>query len=461
MPVKRWLDGGDVSMKTRQLKWLFVTAPYLVALVSLLLGLPGFAAGSSMDLYETENSTPEGFHDGASGLISDPGACTAFGWAVDPDNRDVDVLIRVFVDDDEEPVASRLADDYGSDMEEHDICPGGTCRFTVSLWDLISHDVEHAIHVQAQDIDTDEWWDLTNTPMQLTCETPAEFNPFIWADPYAEYINGWDWPSSATIDLQIFLQEDSLLTDSQVADETGAVGFDLNSYGFYLEPDHRVVMATEGVVSRSECGAFGWASDFDDPDRVIDIQVLADGIPVATTQTESAEYYVDLWGLIDPMKVHEVSVQAYDVESDVWFDLNGTPRQLLCTGLPQGGNVSIVVETHFNTEEDSPFTASGAAVDEGLICPSGLVTDNEAHYSGPPNGSILNVQVEKLFTCDDDSGTFTLQLQVHIDPYMDRASWKVVGGTDAYSGLKGNGKLAGVPADYGVIDYYGGMLRTK
>jgi hypothetical protein len=112
---------------------------------------------------------PEGYHDGLEGVV-DQGGCVAYGWAVDPDNRDRDVLVRVLADG--SPVTSAYASDYGEDMDTLGLCPNGTCRFTISLWDLISPNAKYQITAQAYDEETGTWRNLLNTPRPLACLAP-------------------------------------------------------------------------------------------------------------------------------------------------------------------------------------------------------------------------------------------------------------------------------------------------
>ncbi len=162
--------------------------------------------GTWVDLAGTPKSLtcfgyPEGFHDGAEGTV-DEGACVASGWAADPDDRDRDVLVRILADGTE--VASAYASDYGEDMDALGICPGGTCRFTIQLWDLISHDVEHQITAQAYDEETLAWRDLSATPKSLTCQAPPPPTPWLTAFPEWEYIEAVDWPVGVLVHLAIY-----------------------------------------------------------------------------------------------------------------------------------------------------------------------------------------------------------------------------------------------------------------
>ena len=113
------------------------------------------------------------------------------------------------------------------------------------------------------------------------------------------------------------------------------------------------------------------------------------------------------------------------------------------------------------------FTATGPAIDSGAMCPGGDVADvytKAAPKRGQsPNG--VNLQIVKEFTCDDDSGTFYIKLQVRITDYP-TFNWVVVGGTGDYQDLKGNGKgygafplFNGGPEPIGVWDVYEGKLH--
>ena len=82
----------------------------------------------------------------------------------------------------------------------------------------------------------------------------------------------------------------------------------------------------------------------------------------------------------------------------------------------------------------------------------------------------VNFQMVKKFTCDDDSGTFLIKLQVRFT-YYPTFNWVVVGGTDDYEDLKGNGDGYGLfplfppsngvqwPPPIGVQDFYEGKLH--
>ena len=112
--------------------------------------------------------------------------------------------------------------------------------------------------------------------------------------------------------------------------------------------------------------------------------------------------------------------------------------------------------------DPDPFTASGPAVDAGLVCPTGETTDLSNVSSGPPGGTFTILRVTKRFTCDS-GGTFDVKLVVYLDlvTHETTANWNIVGGTGAYAGLHGGGKLAGVPIVPGasIQDSYDGKVH--
>lgn len=108
------------------------------------------------------------------------------------------------------------------------------------------------------------------------------------------------------------------------------------------------------------------------------------------------------------------------------------------------------------------FDASGDAAASGLICQHGTVLDlvtidREAFASG----KLLDFTVPKKFTCDDGSGTFVVELVIHIDPVVktETFTWRVLRGTAAYVRLQGAGTgttLSSAPSR--VLNTYTGTL---
>lgn len=106
-----------------------------------------------------------------------------------------------------------------------------------------------------------------------------------------------------------------------------------------------------------------------------------------------------------------------------------------------------------------PFTATGPAVDAGLICESGSTIDVFFKVSGFQSQTGINFQDIKRFTCDDGSGEFFVKLQVRLDRKGDNFNWNIVGGTGAYENLHGTGSGIGLPIPDGVLDLYDGKLH--
>jgi len=121
--------------------------------------------------------------------------------------------------------------------------------------------------------------------------------------------------------------------------------------------------------------------------------------------------------------------------------------------------VHIIAPTIIATSPN-PFTASGSAVESGLICPSGDVYDSDLETFGRPGGRFTILRVLKRFDCTDGSGTFDVRMLVRLNNSSNstRAVWRVVDGTGNYADLKGNGRLLGFPIDPGISiedNYYG------
>jgi len=116
------------------------------------------------------NVLPEGFHDDAEGT-QNQFSCIAEGWTTDPNDRNIDLNVRILSDGVE--VAQTVADAFRQDLDDAGVCPGGTCSFSGNLWGLIAADVGHIITIQAQDAQSLEWTDLSNTPKSLSCIGPS------------------------------------------------------------------------------------------------------------------------------------------------------------------------------------------------------------------------------------------------------------------------------------------------
>jgi hypothetical protein len=106
-----------------------------------------------------------------------------------------------------------------------------------------------------------------------------------------------------------------------------------------------------------------------------------------------------------------------------------------------------------------PFTATGPAVDAGIVCGSGDTIDVSGKVSGSQGQRGENYQIVKLFTCDDGSGEFLVKLQVRNDHKGDNFNWVIVGGSGDYEKLHGTGKGIGLPMTGGILDLYSGAAH--
>ena len=153
----------------------------IVVLSLLLVAVPASASTATVNspakpleipqrfkpfLDDVINTLPEGSHDSFAGL-QNQFFCRADGWAADPDDRSLDLNIKIFADEVE--VAQTVADAFREDLANAGVCQDGTCSFSVDLWGLISPDADHSITVQAQDAQTGEWVNVSDTPKTLNC----------------------------------------------------------------------------------------------------------------------------------------------------------------------------------------------------------------------------------------------------------------------------------------------------
>jgi hypothetical protein len=117
-------------------------------------------------------------------------------------------------------------------------------------------------------------------------------------------------------------------------------------------------------------------------------------------------------------------------------------------GTPQ----AVTIVSHVTFNPDGPnygdFQATGAAVRSGAMCASGTFVDTGLRFAGfQSNRGVVQVQVIKSFTCDDESGSFTvkMQIQANFDTGFESFTWVGLGGTGAYQGFKASGTGSTVP----------------
>jgi hypothetical protein len=100
--------------------------------------------------------------------------------------------------------------------------------------------------------------------------------------------------------------------------------------------------------------------------------------------------------------------------------------------------VSMTITAYFDRDPFSgPFTATGAQ-----ICPSGTAEDIPDSFVGGAwsSGQVIQIQLTKLLTCDDGSGTILLASPFHVALASGETStWHIAGGTGAYANLHGSG----------------------
>lgn len=125
------------------------------------------------------------------------------------------------------------------------------------------------------------------------------------------------------------------------------------------------------------------------------------------------------------------------------------------SGNDGGATVNIVI---LEEVSGGAFTATGDAVDDGLVCAAGaarIVAFVDQETGDEPTASTTALLVDQQFTCDDGSGTFTLQETEDLDdptliprliesgePFPEQ-DWTVSSGTGDYESLQGSGTFSG------------------
>jgi len=119
--------------------------------------------------------------------------------------------------------------------------------------------------------------------------------------------------------------------------------------------------------------------------------------------------------------------------------------------------VTFTVEEQFEPPSGT-FTSDGS-----VVCASGTTSNNTFGTGFQSNRGVI-FHVRKTITCDDGSGTFTLQLQARAGfdvGDMTFGPWIVLSGTGDYAGLRGQGTVTGTSVPGGVIDLYEGWLQLR
>jgi len=123
------------------------------------------------------------------------------------------------------------------------------------------------------------------------------------------------------------------------------------------------------------------------------------------------------------------------------------------------------IVSHVTFNPDGPnfgdFTASGPAVDAGVLCRAGTFADNGIRFAGFQGNNLVQLQVLKTFTCADGSGTFAVKMQIRADfnTGMETFNWVITDGSGAYDSLHGSGTGSTVPnAPIGNINTFEGLL---
>jgi hypothetical protein len=113
---------------------------------------------------------------------------------------------------------------------------------------------------------------------------------------------------------------------------------------------------------------------------------------------------------------------------------------MVVTAAQAAGPVPFTIAENINgTTGETTFTATGP------LCPSGTFEDSVNVFAGSHTGAsgMLNLLITSVYTCADNSGTFTLLKHVFITfnetGFTNTGPVQVLGGTGAYAGFVGHG----------------------
>jgi hypothetical protein len=139
-----------------------------------------------------------------------------------------------------------------------------------------------------------------------------------------------------------------------------------------------------------------------------------------------------------------------------------SPTPAATASAPQDVTITSLMVISETEPNSGTFDAGGDAGASGRICPHGTVVDLvEIDREAFASGTLLDFTVPKEFTCDDGSGTFVVEVAIHIDAVLGTESftWRVLRGTGAYARLQGAGRGATRSSGAGqVLNTYTGSL---
>jgi len=128
---------------------------------------------------------------------------------------------------------------------------------------------------------------------------------------------------------------------------------------------------------------------------------------------------------------------------------------LVVTVLPAAAadRVSITIDVNVTTGTEL-FTA------DGPFCASGSATSGNFFFGGGGRAGTFHLQ--KVLTCDDGSGTLTINVDAATanGSDHDQGGWSVASGTGDYAGVSGGGNLVGNYYEDGIVDHYTGVLGS-
>jgi hypothetical protein len=116
------------------------------------------------------------------------------------------------------------------------------------------------------------------------------------------------------------------------------------------------------------------------------------------------------------------------------------------------GTFSVLITAH------TDFSQAVSSFDSNLPgCSTGTVVNGSggAHFT-PWGGNFVGT---KQFTCDGGAAGFDVRVQARFGGGGSVGSWVIAGAWGDLAGMKGSGRLVGIPSDIGIDDNYAGTVR--
>ena len=287
---------------------------------------------------EGVNIAPEGVHEN-----NNAETCRVDGWAVDPDDRNIDLTTRLTLTPNGQSsqgalVVIDIANKFRADLLINKTCTDGTCGFNTVVSGALGFEngKEYSVVAEAKDAQTGEWITLSDTPKNITCgEDDDDFGTIIVNSniPTTWTITGASGPYTQTTEITSMTYTD--IPAGDLFSYTISPAFQGGYNAAIVDPQSTQILDDGETVTYN---ITYWAPTFlitDEPQTVA----------VGQLGQFTAEYDEDGNGPVDPLNVSSVAS---------WVSGDDGVAESLGFGTFRGESLgSINVEAQYNGRIDS------------------------------------------------------------------------------------------------------------